>query len=42
MCSSMELVTNDLSNFRIELVNDQLEHVKIKTPLYLQITVSNC
>ena len=42
MCSSMELVTNDLSNFRIELVNDQLEHVRIKTPLYLQITVSNC
>lgn len=42
MCSSMELVTNDLSNFRIELVNDQLEPVKINTPLYLQMTVSNC
>ena len=41
MCSSMEVVTNDLSNFRIELVNDQYEPIKINTPIYLQITVSN-
>ena len=41
MCSSMELVTNNLSDFRIQLVNDQYEPVKINTPLYLQITVSN-
>lgn len=41
MCSSMEVVSNDLSNFRIELVNDQYEPVKINTPIYLQITVSN-
>ena len=41
MCSSMEVVTNDLSNFRIALVNDQYEPVEINTPIYLQITVSN-
>ena len=41
MCSSMEVVTNNLSDFRIQLVNDQYEPVKINTPLYLQITVSN-
>ena len=41
MCSSMELVTDNLSDFRIELVNDQYDPVKIHTPLYLQITVSN-
>ena len=41
MCSSMEVVSNDLSNFRIELVNDQYEPIRINTPIYLQITVSN-
>ena len=41
MCSSMEVVTNDLSNFRIELVHDQYEPIRINTPIYLQITVSN-
>ena len=41
MCSSMEVVTDNLSDFRIELVNDQYEPVKVHTPLYLQITVSN-
>ena len=41
MCSSMEVVTNDLSNFRIELVNDQYETIRLNTPIYLQITVSN-
>ena len=41
MCSSMEVVTNDLSNFRIELVNDQYEPIRLNTPIYLQITVSN-
>lgn len=39
--SSMEVVCNDLSNLRIELVNDQYEHVKIRSPMYLHITVSN-
>ena len=41
LCSSMEVVTNDLSNFRIELVNDQYEQVCINGPMYVQITVSN-
>ena len=41
MCSSMEVVSNDLSNLRIELVNDQYEQVLIKSPMYIQITVSN-
>lgn len=37
----MEVVSNDLSNLRIELVNDQYEQVLIKSPMYIQITVSN-
>lgn len=41
MCSSMECVTNDLSNFRIRLLNDQYDPVKIREPIYVQITVSN-
>lgn len=41
MPSSMEIVTSDLSNLRLELVNDQYEHVNIRGPLYIQITVSN-
>ena len=41
MSSSMEVVTRDLSNLRIELVNDQYEKVDIKSPVYIQITVSN-
>ena len=41
MSSSMEVVTRDLSNLRIELVNDQYEKVDIKSPMYIQITVSN-
>ena len=41
MCSSMECTTNDLSNFRIRLLNDQYVTVKIFEPIYLQITVSN-
>lgn len=41
MCSSMEIVSNELSNLRIELVNDQYEPVPIRCPMYIQITVSN-
>ena len=41
MCSSMEIVANELSNLRIELVNDQYEPVPIRCPMYIQITVSN-
>ena len=41
MCSSMETTTNDLSNFRIRLLNDQYSPVRIFEPVYLQITVSN-
>ena len=39
--SSMECTTNDLSNLRFRLVNDQYEPVRINEPLYVQITVSN-
>lgn len=41
MCSSMEIVANELSNLRIELVNDQYESVPIRCPMYIQLTVSN-
>lgn len=41
MCSSMEVVANDLSNLRIELVNDQFEKINLKSPIYIQITISN-
>ena len=41
MPSSMEVVANDLSNLRVELVNDQYEHVKIRCPMYIHLTVSN-
>lgn len=41
MCSSMEIVANEISNLRIELVNDQYEPVPIRCPMYIQITVSN-
>ena len=41
MSSSMEVVAKDLSNLRIELVNDQYEKVDIKSPMYIQFTVSN-
>ena len=41
MCSSMNIVANELSNLRMELVNDQYEHVKLRCPLYIQITISN-
>ena len=41
MCSSMQVVSNDLSNLRIELVNDQYETLKIRGPVYIQLTVSN-
>ena len=39
--SSMECTTNDLSNLRFRLLNDQCELVDIKEPIYIQITVSN-
>ena len=39
--SSMECTTNDLSNLRFRLLNDQYESVDIKEPIYIQITVSN-
>lgn len=41
MCSSMECVTNDLSNFRLRLLNDQYDPVHILEPLYVQISISN-
>ena len=41
MCSSMEVTCNDLSGLRLEIVNDQYEHVKIRNPVYIQFTVSN-
>ena len=41
MCSSMEIVTNDLSNFRVRLLNDQWEVVRIHEPLNVWITVTN-
>lgn len=39
--SSMEGWTNDLSNFRIQLLNDQWNPVNLKSPIYVQITVDN-
>ena len=41
MCTSMQVVSNDLSNLRIELVNDQYEQLKLRGPVYIQLTVSN-
>lgn len=41
MCSSMESTTNDLSNLRVRLLNDQYTPVKILEPMYIQLTVSN-
>lgn len=41
MCSSMEVTANDLSGLRLELVDDQYEHVHVLSPVYIQITVSN-
>lgn len=39
--SSMRTKTKDLSNLRIRLFNDQFDLVKIKEPLYIQLTVTN-
>lgn len=39
--SSMRTKTRDLSNLRIRLMNDQFDLVKIKEPLYIQLTVTN-
>ena len=39
--STMTGTTNDLSNFRFRVLNDQWEPVNIKQPCYAQITVSN-
>lgn len=41
MASSMECVTNDLSNFRVRLLNDQFDPVHLREPVYVQFTVSN-
>lgn len=41
MTSSMECTTNDLSNFRVRLLNDQFDPVPIHEPMYIQITVDN-
>lgn len=41
MCSSMECTTNDLSNLRIRLLNDQYNPVKVREPIYIQITLTN-
>ena len=41
MCSSMECTTNDLSNFRVRLLDDQFNPVRVYQPMYIQITISN-
>ena len=39
--SSMELTASDLSNLRFRLLNDQMETVRIFSPIYIQLTISN-
>ena len=39
--SSMEGNVNSLSNFRIQLLNDNFEPVRIRSPLYVNLTISN-
>lgn len=39
--SSMEGRVNSLTNFRVRLLNDNFDPVKIISPLYVQITISN-
>lgn len=39
--SSMRMKTRDLTNLRIRLMNDQFDLVKIREPLYIQLTVTN-
>ena len=39
--STMEIVTNDLSNLRMELVTDQMEPVYIHCPMYIVLKVTN-
>lgn len=41
MTSSMECTCNDLSNFRVRLLNDQFDPVPIHEPMYIQLTLSN-
>ena len=41
MCSSMESTINELSNFRIELLDDQFMPVKVISPIQVQLTISN-
>ena len=39
--SSMVGSINSLSDFRVRLLNDAFEPVRIRSPLYVQITISN-
>lgn len=39
--SSMAGSINNLSDFRVRLLNDNFDPVRIRSPLYLQITISN-
>ena len=39
--SSMMGDIDNLSNFRVRLLNDNFEPVRIRSPLYIQITISN-
>ena len=39
--SSMMGDIDSLSNFRVRLLNDNFEPVRIRSPLYVQITISN-
>ena len=39
--SSMMGDIDSLSNFRVRLLNDNFEPVRIRSPLYIQITISN-
>ena len=39
--SSMEGWVNSLSNFRVRLLNDEFQPVKIRSPLSVQFTISN-
>lgn len=39
MASTMQCVTSNITNLKIELVNDQGDPVKITTPIYIQVTI---
>lgn len=37
----MQGKVNSLANFRVRLLNDEFQPIKIRSPLYVQVTISN-